>query len=391
MRLKTIFAYLFIFIICVSCESDAQDFISRDSYEVVIDNSTTFGILKDSPSLFPLEKTVILGQTQKYEGGSSFASLCKKTKDNYLVVATGYGKYDDFAFSELIDVDIDVNTKKCADESLFQENIAKIQTGGNSLLKIDNETILSFFFAKESTKSIDIYMKKSIDNGLTWSSPRIISTIKNAYQHIANNRAISLTNGRIILPMAIGGTGTSNYVFCYYSDNFGDTWSSTKMFKTVNNSLYEPCVEELSNGRLIMTLRNSSGKIIFGFSNDDGITWTDFVKSNLNSPDAPSTIGKIPGKDWLLLIWNNNDRIFDYHFRSPLSLAVSKDEGKSWIYLFDIENKPNIGAYYPTMNFTEDKLLITYTQKNTGEMKSSVIFSEILISSLEELMSKKIN
>lgn len=392
MRLKTIFAYLFVFVICVSCESDAQDFVSHDSYDAIIDKTTTFGTLTDSPSLFPLEKTILLSPTQKYGGGFAFASVCKKTEDNYLLVSTGYEKYDDFAFSELINIDINVNDIKQFEEtSLFQQNIAKIQTGGISLLKINDKTILSFFYAKESTKSIDIYMKKSIDNGLTWSSPTIISEIKNAYQHCANNRAILLTNGRIILPMAIGGTGSPNYIFCYYSDDFGNTWKSTKMFKTNNNSLYEPCIEELSTGKLIMTLRNSSGKIIFCFSNDDGITWTDFVKSNLNCPDAPSTIARMPGKNWLLLIWNNNERIFDYHFRSPLSLAVSKDEGKSWIYLFDIENRPNIGAYYPTMNFTEDKLLITYTQKNTGDMKSSVVFSKISISSLEDLISKKTN
>jgi Neuraminidase (sialidase) len=304
----------------------------------------------------------------------------------------GYEKYDDFAFSELIDMDINVNDiNQIQEKSLFQENIAKIQTGGISLLKINDKTILSFFYAKETTKSIDIYMKKSIDNGLTWSSPRIISNVKNAYQHCANNRAILLTSGRIILPMAIGGTGSPNYIFCYYSDDFGNTWKTTKMFKTINNALYEPCIEELKNGKLIMTIRNSSGKIIFGFSTDKGLTWSNFVKTNLNSPDAPSTIARIPGKDWLLLIWNNNERIFDYHFRSPLSVAVSKDEGKTWKYLFDIENRANIGAYYPTINFTDNKVLITYTQKNVGDMKSSVVFSEILLSSLEELIAKKFN
>ena len=111
-------------------------------------------------------------------------------------------------------------------------------------------------------------MKSSADNGETWSNPQMINTIKNVYQHSANNRSILLSSGRILLPMAIGGTDSSNYIFCYYSDDFGDTWQSSKMYYANNNLLYEPSIQELVNGKLIMTIRNSSGKIIFATSND---------------------------------------------------------------------------------------------------------------------------
>lgn len=387
MKLKTTFYCLLIIIFNISCESDAQEYFP-DSYEAIIKESNGFGILNGSPSPFEMEKYTILGQSGKYEGGSSFASVCKRNENDYLIVATGYGKYDDLAFSELVNLDINIKTKQFTGMSLFQENLAKIQTGGNSLLKISDKTILSFFFGKESTKDINIYMKSSIDNGLTWSGPKMINTITGVYQHCANNRAILLSSGRILLPMAIGGTGSKNYVFCYYSDDKGATWKNTRLFYTQNNSLYEPCVVELNNGKLIMTIRNSSGKIIFASSNDHGLTWTDFIKSDITSPDSPSTIAKIPGKNLLVLSWNNNDRIFDYHNRSPLSLAISKDDGKTWKYLFDIENALNIGAYYPTINFANDKMLITYTKKGAGDSKSVVIFSEIPVSSLEDLFNK---
>lgn len=387
MKLKITFYCFLILIIHSSCETEAQDKI-KDSYEAVIKNYNGFGKLEGIPTNFEIEKFTILSQNGKYDGGCSFASLCEKANDDYLVVATGYGKYDDFAFSELINLDININSKKITGLSVFQENLSKIQTGGVSLLKISNNVILSFFFGKESTTDINIFMKTSFDNGLTWSATKMISTVKNVYQHAANNRAILLSSGRILLPMAIGGTGTQNYIFCYYSDDDGDTWQSTKMFYTKNNSLYEPCVVQLDNGRLIMTIRNASGKIIFAFSNDEGITWTDFTKSDIISPDAPSTIAKIPGKNLLVLSWNNNDRILDYQNRSPLSLAVSKDEGKTWKYLFDIEKTVNIGAYYPTINFTKDKMLLTYTRKNVNYSKSDVVFSEILISSLQNLFDE---
>lgn len=386
MKLRTTFYYLLILIISTSC-SDAQEYL-EDSHEVKVKESNDFGILKGMPSSFKPEKYTILDPTGKYLGGSAFASVCKKDDNDYLVVAMGYGKYDDFAFSELLNFDLNIQTKQFTGTSLFQENLAKIQTGGNSLIKLNDKVILSLFYGKESTNSINIYMKSSVDNGVTWSGPKMINTLKDVYQHAANNRAILLSSGRILLPMAIGGAGSQNYIFCYYSDDNGDTWQNTKLLYTKGNALYEPCVEELSDGRLIMTIRNSSGKIIFAFSNDDGLTWTDFVKSDITSPDAPSTIAKIPGKNLLVLSWNNTDRIFDYHNRSPLSLAISKDEGKTWKYLFDIENALNVGAYYPTINFSKDKMLITYTKKNSGDSRSVVVFSEVSISSLEDLLNK---
>lgn len=386
MKLRTTFYYLLILIISTSC-SDAQEYL-EDSHEVKVKESNDFGILKGMPSSFKPEKYTILDPTGKYLGGSAFASVCKKDDNDYLVVAMGYGKYDDFAFSELLNFDLNIQTKQFTGTSLFQENLAKIQTGGNSLIKLNDKVILSLFYGKESTNSINIYMKSSVDNGVTWSGPKMINTLKDVYQHAANNRAILLSSGRILLPMAIGGAGSQNYIFCYYSDDNGDTWQNTKLLYTKGNALYEPCVEELSDGRLIMTIRNSSGKIIFAFSNDDGLTWTDFVKSEITSPDAPSTIAKIPGKNLLVLSWNNTDRIFDYHNRSPLSLAISKDEGKTWKYLFDIENALNVGAYYPTINFSKDKMLITYTKKNSGDSRSVVVFSEVSISSLEDLLNK---
>lgn len=388
MKLSTTFYYLLILTISTSC-SDAQEY-REDSHEVVVKESKDFGILKGMPSSFKLDKYTILdpNPTGKYPGGSAFASICKKNVNDYLVVAMGYGKYDDFAFSELLYFDLNIQTKQFTVTSLFQENLSKIQTGGNSLVKLNDKVILSLFYGKESANSINIYMKSSGDNGVTWSGPKMISTLKDVYQHAANNRAILLSSGRILLPMAIGGAGSKNYIFCYYSDDNGDTWQNTKLLYTKGNSLYEPCVEELSDGRLIMTLRNSSGKIIFAFSNDDGLTWTDFVKSDITSPDAPSTIAKIPGKNLLVLIWNNTDRIFDYHNRSPLSLAISKDEGKTWKYLFDIENTLNVGAYYPTINFSKDKMLITYTKKNVNDSRSVVVFSEVSIPSLEDLLNK---
>ena len=87
-----------------------------------------------------------------------------------------------------------------------------------------------------------------------------------------------------------------------------------------------------------------------------------------------------------MLIWNNNERIFDYQNRSPLSLAISKDEGKTWRYLFDVENRVNVGAYYPTINFTNDKMLITYTQKYSGDNKTTVVYSEIFLTALDDLI-----
>ena len=76
------------------------------------------------------------------------------------------------------------------------------------------------------------------------------------------------------------------------------------------------------------------------------------------------SLTRIPGTRHLLLIWNNSsyDHTYDHcGKRTPLTVAVSRDEGATWECLKNIETDPlfefsNIGCSY----LSEERILISY-------------------------------
>jgi sialidase-1 len=102
----------------------------------------------------------------------------------------------------------------------------------------------------------------------------------------------------------------------------------------------EASVAELSSGRLVMSLRTQLGAVFLCSSADQGETWSLPQTTGLKAPESCTCLRRIPGTDALLLLWN--DSLYDprhHHFgrRTPLSAAVSTDEGRTWRRLGNVD------------------------------------------------------
>ncbi len=82
------------------------------------------------------------------------------------------------------------------------------------------------------------------------------------------------------------------------------------------------------------------------------LAWSRFVKG---------------GTDWsstgdLLVIWNNVFNPIGGHFgaRTPLTAAISDDDGKSWSRIRNIEEEPEFAYSYTSIHFRGDEVLLTY-------------------------------
>jgi hypothetical protein len=100
-------------------------------------------------------------------------------------------------------------------------------------------------------------------------------------------------------------------------------------------------------------------------SGDGGETWSSPEMTEIKSPLSPATLARIPTTGDLLMVWNNNggDRGPQYApgRRTPLSLAVSKDDGKTWSPAKDLETDPNGWFCYTAIHFVgEDRVLLGY-------------------------------
>lgn len=242
-----------------------------------------------------------------------------------------------------------------------------------SLLRLQNGDIGMFYLRKNSTEDCIPMMRISKDEAKTWSEAIPCITDRVGYFVLNNDRVIQLADGRLMMAVALhnfpgGEWSNQGDLYAYYSDDDGQSWTASK--KVPNDSdmiTHEPGLIELSDGRIMMFIRASGGYQQLSFSSNRGETWSPVEPSNIPSPVSPATIEKIPGTDDWLLVWNNNDGS-DPDLegkRTPLTAAISSDEGKSWQYIQNIEEDPEGWYCYIAVHFPdEDHVLLGYCAGN---------------------------
>jgi len=234
-----------------------------------------------------------------------------------------------------------------------------------SLLRLQNDEIALFYLKINSETDCIPFVRFSNDEAKTWSDPQPCISNGKGYFVLNNDRVIQLNNGRIILPVAMHQSldapkfSIVGRVWCYFSDDNGRSWKSSREVPNPKAIVtQEPGVIQLKNGTILMFMRTSSGVQYFSFSEDKGETWSTVTPSNIKSPRSPASIARIPSTGDLLLIWNDNGA---NQKRTPLNMAISKDQGKTWINNKILEDNPD-GAYcYTAIHFIGNEVLIAYS------------------------------
>jgi hypothetical protein len=112
-----------------------------------------------------------------------------------------------------------------------------------------------------------------------------------------------------------------------------------------------------------MLMRTALGSQYKSISSDGGDTWTEPVPTALAGTAAPVSLSRIPGTGDILAIWNNNPGA---ETRNPLTAALSKDEGETWIRFRNIEEVPDDAWAYPAVTWIDNRALITYFNYKGG-------------------------
>lgn len=257
-------------------------------------------------------------------------------------------------------------------DELIVEREGDMNVMSVSLLRLKNGKIALVYIKKNSETDCIPLLRISSDEARTWSEPIPCITDKKGYFVLNNNRVIQLKNGRLLLAVARHRTPETKWqgkgkLFSYYSDDNGTTWKpGAEVPDTTDIITQEPGLVELKDGRVMMFIRASGGVQQLSYSNDKGETWSHIEASTIKSPISPASIARIPSTGDLLLVWNNNDGtnpvIKDK--RTPLTVAVSKDEGKTWQHSKDIETDPDGWYCYIAIHFTKKEVLLGYCAGN---------------------------
>ena len=140
---------------------------------------------------------------------------------------------------------------------------------------------------------------------------------------------------------------------------------------------HEPSIVELRDGRLLCLLRTTQGCIYQAFSEDGGIHWSKPEPTHLDAPDSPPLVKRIPVTGDLLLLWNNVKSHSNWP-RTPLTSAISMDDGKTWENIKDIDSRPDHDAAYAAITFLHDEALLTYYTRPTTWARDSKILLKIV-------------
>ena len=255
------------------------------------------------------------------------------------------------------------------DDRVVVENEGKMNVMSVSLLRLQNGQIALFYLRKNSESDCIPMMRISTDEAQTWSEPITCITDKKGFFVLNNDRVIQLKNGRLLMAVALhqtpeeGKWHANAHLYSYYSDDNGRTWTSSAAVANPEQVVFqEPGVVELTNGDIMMIIRTSAGVQYKSYSKDKGLTWSPGTATDIKSPLSPATIKRIPSTGDLLMVWNNNggeDPAMKGK-RTPLTMAVSKDDGNSWQNVHNLETDSDGWYCYIAMHFIGKNVLLEY-------------------------------
>ncbi|MFA6448596.1 MAG: sialidase family protein [bacterium] len=228
---------------------------------------------------------------------------------------------------------------------------------GNALLFTDSKGVVWLFYVKKYDTKWDawdktyLYMQTSKDSGFTWTEP--VKMVEEMGRMIRNN-VTELPDGRLLLPIYLDTKPLQSLIWIS-GDGF-KTWEERNVPFTTPSNL-QPAFVWLGGEKLLMYARHNTvpGKIWTGRSDDLGKTWRDLKKTKLPNPDSGINMIKLKSG---ALVLAYNDSLLN---RSPLCVAISDDEGMTWLKKKCIEKTP-MEYSYPFMIQTDDGIIhLTYT------------------------------
>jgi sialidase-1 len=248
-------------------------------------------------------------------------------------------------------------------------------TGGMNVMSVTLRRIGSgismFYLQKNDVNDLDMFVRTSIDEGKTFGDATLV-TGNPGYHVINNDRVTQLSTGRLLVPSAsTADVKTVNHFVshCYISDDDGKTWRNGKgHVDAPKRGAMEPEVVELNDGRILMIVRTQLGYIGKSYSSDGGDTWSKLESLGVRAPEAPSTLRRVPSTGDLVLIFNDTFTPGAGHGgkRTPLTAAISSDEGLTWKNVGNLESDASKTFSYTSLTFVRDRAVMSYWESGEG-------------------------
>jgi len=189
-----------------------------------------------------------------------------------------------------------------------------------------------------SKDSRRVFVLTSADDGLSWSAPmEITSNVKKddwTWYATGPGRGVQISKGkyrgRLVIPANhMIAVTKKNYSHAIYSDDAGTSWQLGGITK--QDSVNESTLAELSNGKLMLNMRNASKKRArqTAISKNGGKSWSAIKEdTTLIEPVCEGNLLQytFAGQKDALLFCNPASKTS----RTQITLRISYDNGKTW-------------------------------------------------------------
>ncbi len=221
------------------------------------------------------------------------------------------------------------------------------------LFKSSRGTLFLFYKAGKSPTQWSGFVKRSSDGGKSWGKAELLPA---GLLGPIKNKPIEF-KGAILAPTSV----ESYRAWCSWverSTDDGKTWTRYGPIAVPGKpyGLIQPTLLTTSDGRILALNRaRGIGQICQAESRDGGLTWSEAKPIDLLNPN--SGIDAVTTRDGqFFLAFNNTSTL-----RSPLNLARSTDDGKTWKIVATAEDTPGEYSYPALIQGSDGRLHLTYT------------------------------
>jgi predicted neuraminidase len=229
------------------------------------------------------------------------------------------------------------------------------------LYQIPGGDLLLFYKIGNRVADWKGFMKRSGDNGLTWSERMLL---QEGFLGPIKNKPVMLSSGKIIAPSSLEGSPGWRVHF-EVSDDTGKTWRKVGPINSgTDYTIIQPSILQHKDGKLQILARSKQRALITSWSSDGGETWSKVEPSGL--PNNNSGTDAVTLQDGRHLLVYNHVRPHDSlkngkGARTPLNVAVSND-GKTWYASLILEDSPISQYSYPSVIQSSDGMVhVVYT------------------------------
>ncbi len=209
-----------------------------------------------------------------------------------------------------------------------------------------------------------IHVKISKDKAETWSDAFILADERGM---MVRGKPIVLNDGNYLLPIYhetghdrehVGEDTTSLFLRC---DPKTMTWTESTRI-TSRLGCLQPAVAQITDDYLIAYMRRgggyeprTDGYIVVSESHDGGHMWSEGKDTAFPNPNAAVDVVRLKNGH-LLLVYNDS-----MNDRTPLAVAISTDDGKTYPYKRNIVEGNDDFAYPYAIQTRDEKIHIVFT------------------------------